>query len=419
MALRNLIVREIKVALKNPAFIASLILLFIFYVAIGGITRVGVSQAAEEARMMYMRMPVVVEESTKLVEEALKALNASVGEGVKLYPSVDSALAENMYVIIIPRNSTNDLLTKQKAFLRAFVKLDSLSQVAVQSRVGAVTSIASIVSEAFREAYTKVYNISKPPKLEVVLGEPNITLIAFGRSVSVSEVNALTGLSIASMFLIGMVMGMTTSYAATAVAIEKSEKAFEMLLAQPIPRREVVIAKIVGAIVIAILTGAIYISALLLMIILIASPSTGTSMPGFSSSSIGIDLVASIVLIMVLGLVFSGAVGVVLGSVSQDERSAGVLSMPITFLYIGFALVAMFVNLPTNTASAIVYGALVVPLPHLLAVSRISGDVTPLAVGAAVSLTLCISVILLAIEIFNRDVVILGLRLGRRMRERQ
>ena len=30
MALRNLIVREIKVALKNPAFIASLVLLFVF-----------------------------------------------------------------------------------------------------------------------------------------------------------------------------------------------------------------------------------------------------------------------------------------------------------------------------------------------------------------------------------------------------
>jgi ABC-2 type transport system permease protein len=414
------VIREIKVALKNPAFIASLILLFVFYAAVGGVTRVGVSQSVEEVRKMAMRIPVVVEESSPLIKALLLNLNASVSN-VKLYQSVDEALSENSYVVVFPKGFTEGALAQdmQKVpMLKAVIKLDSLSQVSVQSRVSVVQSVRQVVSRLLPVTLTQLFNITITQK-EVALPDQNIATIVYNRVLGLTEVNSILGFSVAAIFVVAFVMGIATSYAATNTAMEKVEKAFEMLLAQPVPRREIVLAKILGSIALALLNAAVVLIAVLIMIYLMASPASsttgnGATIIGFDIALLGKNAITYIVLPLTIGLIYSGAIGVVLGSVSPDERTASVLSMPITFLYIGLGIAGMFLSLPINPVTAVIYGVLVAPLPYVFIISELSKNPELLAIGISTAITLCIMVIAIAIIIFNRDIVILGIRLPRR-----
>jgi ABC-2 type transport system permease protein len=414
------VIREIKVALKNPAFIASLILLFVFYAAVGGVTRVGVSQSVEEVRKMAMRIPVVVEESSPLIKALLLNLNASVSN-VKLYQSVDEALSENSYVIVFPKGFTEGALAQdmQKVpMLKAVIKLDSLSQVSVQSRVSVVQSVRQVVSRLLPVTLTQLFNITITQK-EVALPDQNIATIVYNRVLGLTEVNSILGFSVAAIFVVAFVMGIATSYAATNTAMEKVEKAFEMLLAQPVPRREIVLAKILGSIALALLNAAVVLIAVLVMIYLMASPASsttgnGATIIGFDIALLGKNAITYIVLPLTIGLIYSGAIGVILGSVSPDERTASVLSMPITFLYIGLGIAGMFLSLPINPVTAVIYGVLVAPLPYVFIISELSKNPELLAIGMGTAITLCIMVITIAIIIFNRDIVILGIRLPRR-----
>jgi ABC-2 type transport system permease protein len=414
------VIREIKVALKNPAFIASLILLFVFYAAVGGVTRVGVSQSVEEVRKMAMRIPVVVEESSPLIKALLLNLNASVSN-VKLYQSVDEALSENSYVIVFPKGFTEGALAQdmQKVpMLKAVIKLDSLSQVSVQSRVSVVQSVRQVVSRLLPVTLTQLFNITITQK-EVALPDQNIATIVYNRVLGLTEVNSILGFSVAAIFVVAFVMGIATSYAATNTAMEKVEKAFEMLLAQPVPRREIVLAKILGSIALALLNAAVVLIAVLVMIYLMASPASsttgnGATIIGFDIALLGKNAITYIVLPLTIGLIYSGAIGVILGSVSPDERTASVLSMPITFLYIGLGIAGMFLSLPINPVTAVIYGVLVAPLPYVFIISELSKNPELLAIGMGIAITLCIMVITIAIIIFNRDIVILGIRLPRR-----
>jgi ABC-2 type transport system permease protein len=414
------VIREIKVALKNPAFIASLILLFVLYAAVGGVTRVGVSQSVEEVRKMAMRIPVVVEESSPLIKALLLNLNASVSN-VKLYQSVDEALSENSYVIVFPKGFTEGALAQdmQKVpMLKAVIKLDSLSQVSVQSRISVVQSVRQVVSRLLPVTLTQLFNITITQK-EVALPDQNIATIVYNRVLGLTEVNSILGFSVAAIFVVAFVMGIATSYAATNTAMEKVEKAFEMLLAQPVPRREIVLAKILGSIALALLNAAVVLIAVLVMIYLMASPASsttgnGATIIGFDIALLGKNAITYIVLPLTIGLIYSGAIGVILGSVSPDERTASVLSMPITFLYIGLGIAGMFLSLPINPVTAVIYGVLVAPLPYVFIISELSKNPELLAIGMGTAITLCIMVITIAIIIFNRDIVILGIRLPRR-----
>ena len=264
MAIKQLVVREVKAALKNPAFILSLVLLFVFYVGIGGVTRAGISHAIQEA--MSMKIALVLEEETEFVRELIKTLNVSSGGGVKLYPSVSEALSKNQYVIVFPKGFTYNATSPNASItLKAFIRVEDLSQTSLQVRVGAVQSVSSILSKLIPKAIATLRNISLPPEKYVNV-ESYVT--AFGKTMTISQFNSVIGFSTAMTFIIAFVMGMTTSTAASNTAMEKAEKAFEMLLSQPIPRRNIVLAKIIGAVALATLTGAVYLVAMYLMLFL-------------------------------------------------------------------------------------------------------------------------------------------------------
>ena len=90
--------------------------------------------------------------------------------------------------------------------------------------------------------------------------------------------------------------------------------------------------------------------------------------------------------------------------------------MPITLLYIGLGVAAMFISLPMSTSSAVIYGFLVAPMPYIIMFAKLSGNTMFMLLSFASSIAACLAVIAIAILIFNRDVVVLGIRVSVRKR---
>jgi len=131
---------------------------------------------------------------------------------------------------------------------------------------------------------------------------------------------------------------------------------------------------------------------------------------------LGMDIIILSILSLIVGLIYSGAIGVILGSIVSDERIAGALSTPITFLFIGVGLATIYMGLPLNAITAMIAGVTIAPLPYIFASASLMGEYNLIAISTATGIASCALLIALASILFNRDIVILGLKLSWRRR---
>ncbi|MEM4976416.1 MAG: ABC transporter permease, partial [Desulfurococcaceae archaeon] len=103
-----------------------------------------------------------------------------------------------------------------------------------------------------------------------------------------------------------------------------------------------------------------------------------------------------------------------LGSISTDERTASILTTPITLVYFGIAFALIFIGMEPNLSFAIVSGIIVIPIPTLYVLSSITGQLIYGLISVAVAIFLSAVLTMVATYIFNRDIVILGLKLSLR-----
>jgi len=198
-----------------------------------------------------------------------------------------------------------------------------------------------------------------------------------------------------------------------------------MLLAQPIKRSRIVAAKIIGASVATIIFGLVYFGGIFGMIYSsmpiqqeqgVEIGSVFEDMSRELGFDVGLHLAVSFIIPLLLGLFQSGAMGIILGSLSQDERTASVLSTPITLVYIAIAMITMYIGLEVNIYTSILAGFVPLILPAIYLVSLITGSIINLLIPVALNVLITVLLVIVAIVIFNRDIVILGvkIKIGRR-----
>ena len=419
MILTQLLKREIKAFLKNPGFIIGIILMVGFYGVLGNITGRAVESAVKE--VTELNIGVVLEENTKLVNELIKLLNTTMSGKVHVYDSLDKAVSEAGVGVVIPAGFTENATSLDKpVVLRGGVRVVTFSLTGAQARASVLATISSTVERLLPLAVSATYNVSLQPQKPVLLSG---SVSFYDREISQEEFfSIITFVSITPLF-ISLILGINTTYASQLVAIEKVEKAFEMLLAQPIRRRDIVLAKILGASVASILFGAIYLVGMLTMFTSGASATpvntSQASLITMVMNFLGPGMLGMIGLTLILGLIFSGAIGVVIGSVVSDERIAGGLAAPVMFVFMGVGFLAMFMGLPPNPASAIAAGLTISSIPYMYAVSLISGETTLILYSVIIAVITCSSLIYIASVIFNRDIVVLGLRITWRKKARE
>lgn len=408
MPLKPLLVREIKSFLKNPAFIASIIMIIVFYGALGQIVSRGIIESTRE--ILEGRVGVVAEDDTLFVKTLILFLNESSRGKVAVYPSVREALGEANVVIVIPKGFTENITSgAAQAAIDVTISIRSLSPTTVQGALIFPSALASVLKDLIPIVYSSLYNVSIPLQVSV---SARSSIFYEGKEFSEESIRVLTGFMYFLPLIMGIVLGMSAQYAAVMTAMEKAEKAFEMLLAQPIPRREIVAAKVLGSLVASVLTGVFYVIGFTLLISPIsAGPAVNETIQPSLSPALNLTTFALIGVALVIGLIYSGSLGVIVGSLVNDERVAGILAAPITFLFIGMGLVTAMLGLPENIISGVLAGITITALPYIYIVSQLLGSWQLAAVGTASALCASSGLIALAFHIFERDIVVLGLRL--------
>lgn len=419
MTLKPLVIREIKNFLKNPAFIASIIILVVFYASLGSIMRSGIEAAVKET--LSISIGIVKEEDTELVNRLISMLSQYTNGSIGIYQSLEEAVDKTGVAIVIPRGFTENATHPGSIILlKGGVKIDNLSPITGQARISMLQGIASIISDMLPAATGVLYNISIPPSRPVMV-ESYVRI--YDKTLTANEFNSFMSMFSIIPVVIGIIVGINATYAAQATAIEKVEKAFEMLLAQPIPRRSVVIAKIIGSVTASVIMGVTYMIALLLM--LVSAIPAGTALGNQSSINL-IESVISIggsgnilvsILVIILGLIYSGAIGVIIGAVVTDERIAGALSTPIILLFMGVGFATIYMGMPLNMATSILSGLTITSIPLVLVNASLSGQYIYAWISISIAIAVSILLMVTAILVFNRDIVILGLRISLRKRE--
>ncbi|MCD6301807.1 MAG: ABC transporter permease [Staphylothermus sp.] len=415
MAFKHILMREIKAFIKNPAFILMIVLMVVFYGGLGQLFSHASQEAVKEA--LTQNIGIILLDENDLAKEILIYANKTLGGRIFCVSNMSDALNKYGIVIIIPENFTESLLSN-KTFVISFnstVAIDRFSLTA-----SAKTAILEIFINTIQDAYRNII-ISKygldPSLLNKKL--TSNTIVKIGENyLSMGEFNTIASIGMSFLMILAIVIAINASNAVNFMAIEKVEKAFELLLAQPIPRRTIVLGKLVASVIASIIMGGAYIIGLLLMIGGMSSefPATSTSVSEPNSGVnaliqlIGTNGIILMAVSLVLGLIYTGALGIILGSLVSDQRMAGVMVAPVMFLFMGLAFTSFIMGLELNTITSIWVGATIVNLPIYIVYALMSGSYELILVAYGSAAICTITLIGLAVWIFNKDIVVLGLR---------
>ncbi|MEM4718409.1 MAG: ABC transporter permease, partial [Desulfurococcaceae archaeon] len=369
---------------------------------------------------------LVLEDNSSLIQSIVYIINQTTGGRVKVYDSLIKAAIENGVGILIPKGFSENITRGDQSYrLEYMITVDRVSFTSVSSKMALVNSLSSYIERIILEIIVQETG-QRPAKVDVMLSG---SAIFYGKVMDGNIVSIVVSTLSFLPLLVSIVTGLNIGYSAQLVAYEKSEKAFEMLLAQPIKRRDIVIAKLIGATVATILFSLIYLAGMFIMTLgavsgLPIDTSSLQNITGDLALPLGLNIISHIIvslaIAIVLGLIQTGAIGIVLGSISQDERTASLLIMPFTFLYVGIAIMIMYVGLQLDVFSSVVSGLVILPLPVVYTISVITGQILYIVASLVTSLIFCIVLYILAVKLFNRDVVVLGLRISiSRFRERR
>lgn len=426
MTLTPLLIREVKAFIKNPAFILSIVFIIGFYGILGRLMSTGIQTAVEQT--LNMQIGVVLYDSSDFAVRVLSVANKTSGGRLQLVPSLEAGLSIYDIVVVIPSDFTVRVMELDKPInIESYIKINTISPVVS----GAKTNIITVISDLIRKSISYVIAIERniDPSLINKHVLMNTTLQVYGKIMKLEEYSTISFLMGFVPMMIAIIMGINATYASQFTATEKVEKAFEMLLAQPIPRRNIVFAKIIGSIIASLLMGIAYFTGMFLILLsaTTSTPNTIGNTTGLSvnlieivSGKIGFNALLVSIATIILGLIYSGALGITIGSIVSDERIAGVLTAPIIFTFIGIGYALIFIGLPVNIITGVIAGITIAPLPVIALVSTMIGDFTVLTTSLLFAVLSTIVVMGIAIHIYNRDIVVLGLRISRfKLKERK
>ena len=416
MVFRSLLKREVKAIVKNPGFLVALLLIPLFYVSLGSFMNTGIRSVVNQNTGV---IGVVDEDNTTLSRAFVAYLNNTLNGRVRLVTGV-SELPGFSTIVVVPRGFGSEALNSTPRLV-TYTPLGSLSLTSIGSLPPLL--LQGSFNEALRYALAALRSNTTINFYSNATVGLDIKIVYEGRVLDYGRVSTDMGFGIASTFVVAILMSFTMGFATQASAVEKAEKAFELLLSQPVRRVYIALAKIVASIVAAVIMGAVLFGSLFVSLFSMSLSSqltpqaAGVSYPA-TSQVIDLNTILFMLVTAVLGTLLSGGLGVVIGGLVSDERTAGIIVTPITMVMIGLAIIVQFTGLGLNTPTSVVSGLTVAPMPLLLSLSSTIGDYTYFYVALASSLAEVVAVYVLAFKVYNSEFVVTGLQLRGRVRGR-
>ena len=415
MSFSKLVKKEVFSILKNPQIIVSILLVPIMFIAMGSITSAGI-RAATEA-VFTTQVAVIDNDNTWLTQTLLDNLNKSLNGRIHLATkdNIDYLLQSYGIVMVIPSGFTDSLVHGEKrVFVDMYVALDSLSM-ASTAKLGLANRITSTMTSIAKKviALKKGIDIGIL-ELDIV---PKSTVAIDGLKMSGEEMNAILSSIMSSGFIIAMITALVFQFGALSMAQEKEEKTFEVLLTQPVPRVQIGLAKIVGVIVISLIEAIVFGASwyYYMKSVMVSEASTGSRFDIFSliMKSVGLSGLALLFIDILIVMIAMSTLGLVLGGLARDTKSAGMMIGPIWFIAVMGALAMQFIGAPITFTSFAILSATLLLSPVVSYIALLLGNLNVMFMALAINIVEAIVLIFLLGKFLEGETMIIGWRFSR------
>ncbi len=424
----NIIVKEVKELVRDPKILLGMIIVPLIMFPLMGFAIQTSMEAAEES-MGSISMAVMDLDKGSVAENLtnfLATLNVRIVEvdDLNLAEAVDYVEQTNLTgLIVIPPGFSDNITDGLKAELDVYTVFrgggiaESTSSSAISTLLEMFEEdlVVQKVGEKFPENPETVLDPIEMAEKSIIKGKDvNIPPdVLFGLMMSQS-----LGMPIGIMMLLIFAMQL----AATSVASEKEEKTLETLLTLPVNRFTILVGKLTGSIIVAVVGAVAYIVGF--------SYYMGSFM-GVMPSENGVDLAAiglaptpiSYLLLgasLFMSLLSALALAISISIFAEDVRGAQALVGPLSILLIFPMIFTMFADIYALPFPLMIV-LLAIPFTHPMLAARaaFTGDYLTAIIGIVYVTIFTIAVLYIAAKLFGTEKILTARLKFRRFRLRK
>jgi ABC-2 type transport system permease protein len=444
MKFGNLLKKELRELITKQVIISMVFTLFIF-IFMGRI----MSGAIDDSIEASSSITLCDKDKTDFTAEIISNIKEDGHVNIKTVDiksddyAVELERLDIKNVVIIPEGFTDSILVKKEPAPLKFIseiKTGGLSS--SMSTISSSDAVSSIQKQATDAILLKSYGITDK-EIERIQAPVNVIeySVADGKSamISASDLSGIMmGQSMIAPFVIFFLLLMASQMIMTAISTEKIDKTLETLLSAPVSRLSVLTAKMIAALIVALINAAVmmigfvfYISGMTggmtdeISSSMTTSASMGTSVDiGQAMSDLGMMLSVSDYVVFGLQLFFTVAIGLsialMLGAMATDVKSVQSLVMPIMILVMVPFFVTMFADISTMSVpfKVLLYA---IPFTHSFTAltNMMNGNNTAVLGGLVYQIVFFIVCMFLAVRMFTTDKLFtVSLNLGKKMKNK-
>ncbi len=414
--LLNIIVKEIKELVRDPKILLGMIIVPLIMFPLMGFA-VQTSMKAAEESMRSISLAVMDLDRDPVAENLtifLVSLNVTIVkiDNLNFTEAVDYVQQSNLTgLIVIPPDFSNNITEGLEAELDVYTVFRGGGIAESTS-----SSVISSLLETFEEGLVFQKLAEKIPEEnpETVLNPINMfeKSIIKGKSVEISP-SVLFGLMMtqSTVMPVGIMMLLifAMQLAATSVASEKEEKTLETLLTLPINRFTILVGKLTGSIIVAVVGAIAY---------LVGFNYYMGSFMGIMPAEIGVDLAAiglaptpiSYLLLgasLFVSLLSALALAISISVFAEDVKGAQALVGPLSIMLVFPMIFMMFTDVYALSFPLIII-LLAIPFTHPMLASKVAftGDYLTAVIGIVYVSIFTIAVLYIAAKLFGTEKIL-------------
>ena len=325
-------------------------------------------------------------------------------------------------LLIMPAGFGERIEQKRAAELEAYSIIKGMSMTAFTGR-----SVLEVVNSLSRQMSLNIIEEIAPDWEATDLVYPlraKEFVVVEGKAVP-GSLGMIEGFAMSQSVLIPVVLMMAIMYSAMMVigsmGMEKENKTLETLLTLPVKRSSIVVGKMAGAAIVALIMAAVYMIGFTYYMSALTPETSGAGMTALKELGLMMTPVGYLLLgvSLFMAILTALSLAMILGLFVQDSRSAQSMAMPIVLLVIFPFIVMMFKDLG-SLPLALKVAIYLIPFSHPTIAARalVFRDYLPVIAGIIYMGLFAATLIYITIRIFNADKVLTArFSFGKRKRD--
>jgi ABC-2 type transport system permease protein len=409
----HLLIKEIK-ELINKQLVISLILILVIFNFIGSVTKSEMKKSLAKQKIAVLDLDK--SGISKNIIGALNMANFIIEEksGEKDQVMKEVRRSDLDLLVVIPPGFGQEISNLRPAEVETFSFLRGISM-SGSRKSEVVKALLQTTNEFLSNEYLKKQLPNIDPK---VLKSPikSREFIVVRDKVAEGSSSVVIGSLYAQSFILPVILMMIIMYSSqmviTAIAMEKQNKTLETLLTVPVSRSSVVMAKMLAAGIVGLISAAIYMygfrSAFNFSSGDIAKAMSGVT-PILKQLGLVINTQGYVLfgLSLFLTILVALSLATVLGVLAEDYRTAQSLNVPLVFLVLVPYFISLFADLNTMSLPAKIL-VLAIPFSHpFFALQNIMfGHLNLLWLGIIYNFLFMLAMLYWTVKIFSTDRVL-------------